>query len=96
MRDTYIVYRTPEDQVITEGVAITSPKTLRQSLDSFLNLFKPNQIDLLKQQTNYDEFIKTIDAKNKLPLNGLDTPEEIAVAQEMIRVHQAYVASKTV
>ena len=96
MRDTYIVYRTPEDQFISEGVAITSPKTLRQSLDSFLNLFKPNQIDLLKQKTNYDEFIKTIEQKDRMPLTALDTEEELRVAQDMIRVHQAYVASKTV
>jgi len=81
MRDTYKIYR-------EDSKDLTSPKTLQQALDSFLNLFKPNQIELLKNETGYNEFIKIIAQKEKLPLSGLDTNEEIERANLLIKKNE--------
>lgn len=84
LKDTYLVYRDLEAQKVTNNLSLTEPKTLKQGLDSFLNLFKENQITLLKQKTNYDEFIKLIQVKNSLPIDALDTPEEIQQGTQMV------------
>ena len=94
MRDTYIVFRDIEKQMVNKELTLVSPKTLKQALDSFLNLFKPNQIDILKRDSDYDAFMNIIDAKNKLPLNKLNTPQEIQTAQEMIQRNKDLMASK--
>jgi hypothetical protein len=84
MRDTYIVYRDVEKQKINGNMSLVKPKTLKQSLDSFLNLFKPNQIQKIKNDSFYDAFLLVIDEKNKLPLNNLDTTSEINEANILI------------
>ena len=63
-------------------------------MDSFLNLFKTNQIDLLKQKTNYDEFIRICEEKNTMPLNALDTPEELKEVKKMIAANRKVVEAK--
>lgn len=94
MRDTYRVYREYQEMKVGEQTLI-EPKTLKQALDSFLNLFKPEQIDLLKKQTNYDGFVNLIEQKNKLPLDKLDTPEELTDGREMVYKLEAEVRNKT-
>lgn len=95
MRDTYIVYRDIESQKINKDASLTSPKTLKQSLDSFLNLFKPNQIELIKQESNYNEFISIVEEKNKLPLSSLDTEKELDTARTMIEKNEQTESQKT-
>ena len=101
MRDTYEVYRkwmsSPEETV--DGQKMTSPKTLKESLDSFLNLFKPNQIAVLKQKTDYDKFIQLIETKNKIAKwqnGGLNTKEEIEEGLKLVTDYDAYVLTKTI
>jgi cobaltochelatase CobS len=94
MRDTYRVYRESQGLKVAEE-SLIEPKTLKQALDSFLNLFKPNQVDLIKQQTNYDEFIRLIEQKNKLPLDKLDTPQELQEGSEMVARLEQQVKNKT-
>lgn len=93
MKETYLIFR-EYDKTQVAGMTLTSPKTLKNALDSFLNLFKPNQIDLLKTQSNYDEFIRTVEAKNKLPLASLDTKEELQTVDEMIKKNQEMIKAK--
>ena len=93
MKDTYLVYRDIENLKVKEQT-LTSPKTLKQSLDSFMNLFKPNQIALLQQKTDYNEFIRVIERKNKLPLGKLDTQEELDEAKAMIEAHEVLMKQK--
>lgn len=91
LKSTYIEYRKLMDnnntnilgQTMTDAIKV--PKTLKQGLDSFLNLFKPEQMVILQQAMGYDDFIRKIDEKNKLPLDNLDTPEEIQEGNEMVR-----------
>jgi hypothetical protein len=94
MRDTYIVFRDIEKQMVNKELTLVAPKTLKQALDSFLNLFKPNQIDILKRDSDYDAFMNIIDAKNKLPLNKLNTPQELETAKQMIQQNKDLMASK--
>jgi hypothetical protein len=94
MRDTYIVYRDAEKQKVNNELSLITPKTLKNALDSFLNLFKPNQIELLKKDSNYDEFINIIEQKNALPLDKLNTPNEIKEAQQMIQTNEENNAKK--
>ena len=93
MKDTYLVYRDIENLKVKEQT-LTSPKTLKQSLDSFMNLFKPNQIALLQQKTDYNEFLRVIERKNKLPLGKLDTQEELDEAKGMIEAHEVLMKQK--
>ena len=103
LRNAYVTYRQ-----ITEGIVkpepgskdmitkINKPKTLKQGLDSFLNLFKPDQIDQLKQAMQYDEFINTIEIKNKLPLDQLNNPQEIQEATKLVEAYEKMIAQKTI
>ena len=50
----------------------------------FLRLFQDTQIAELKELTDYDGFVRLIDEKNKLPLDKLDTPEEISEVNVII------------
>lgn len=99
MRDTYRVYRewmsSPQETV--EGLKLSSPKTLKESLDSFLNLFKPNQIVVLKEKTNYDRFIDLIETKNKIATwqnGGLNTESEIAEGAKLVADYNKYLKTK--
>lgn len=99
MRDTYRVYRewmsSPQETV--EGLKLTSPKTLKESLDSFLNLFKPNQIVVLKEKTLYDDFIQLIETKNKIASwqnGGLNTESEKEVGARLVADYNKYLKTK--
>jgi cobaltochelatase CobS len=94
LKDTYLVYRTPDLRKINADYAIKYPKTLKDGLDEFLNLFTEAQQDELRDETNYDEFVKIIKEKDKLPIDKLDTREEVAEAQKIIRenlIEQGYI-----
>lgn len=90
LKATYVEYRKLVAGDLTNIIgqpvtdAIKSPKTLKQGVDSFLNLFKPDQIDILKQAMDYDKFIKTIEEKNLLPLDQLDTTDELKEGEDMV------------
>ena len=99
MRDSYRVYRewlsSPDETV--DGLKMSNPKTLKESLDSFLNLFNPNQIVVLKEKTKYDDFIKLIETKNKIPnwqKGGLNTESEIKAGAKLVADYDDYIKSK--
>jgi hypothetical protein len=91
LKGTYIEYRKLTEGVLTNIIgqpvtdAIKNPKTLKQGIDSFLNLFKADQIDILKEAMEYDKFIAKIEEKNNMPLDALDTPEELKEGEEMVK-----------
>lgn len=99
MRDSYRVYRewlsSPDETV--DGLKMSSPKTLKESLDSFLNLFNPNQIVVLKEKTKYDDFIQLIETKNKIAKwqnGGLNTESEIKAGAKLVADYDDYIKSK--
>ena len=90
LKATYIQYRKLNSGDLTNIIgqtvsdAIKIPKTIKQGVDSFLNLFKPDQMDILKLAMNYDKFMLEVEAKNLIPLDQLDTPEELKEGKEMV------------
>jgi hypothetical protein len=84
LRDTYIVSRDVELQKVANS-AIVNPKTLKEGLDSFLNLFKPTQRDYLKEVSQYNDFVNTIiPTKDRLPISGLNTEDELDIVKALI------------
>lgn len=60
-------------------------KTLQDTMKEFFNLFTDEQVDELKKATDYDGFLSILEDKNKLPLDQLNTPDEIEEVKEIIR-----------
>jgi len=98
LKSTYETYREVMNKTLNQPQttidALQQPKTLKNGIDSFLNLFKPTQIDTLKEAIDYDNFILLIEEKNNLPLSNLDTPEELAEVEELIRINKEETANK--
>lgn len=88
LKDTYKTYRNVVDkkgvgsQVVDD--ALTQPKSLIDGVKAFLGLFKPEQQKILKDAMDYDKFLKIVEEKNKLPMNQLDTPQEVAEVMTFI------------
>ena len=93
LKATYITYRESKANTLnaTQKVkdALQSPKTLKQGIDSFLNLFKPEQISKLKSAMDYDNFLRTLQTKDGMPLDALDTPAELTEAGRFIEQNKA-------
>ena len=85
LRDTYVVSRDLEKQKVNANTIITSPKTLKQGIDSFLNLFSETQKAYLKTYSKYDNFINVIiPSKDKLSIGNLNTEKETELVQALI------------
>jgi cobaltochelatase CobS len=88
LKATYITFRESKANTLNANQkvkdALQNPKTLKQGIDSFLNLFKPDQISKLKTAMDYDTFLRTVEAKDKMPLDALDTPSELTEAGRFI------------
>tara|TARA_R110002153_G_scaffold84781_2_gene211866 strand:- start:206 stop:577 length:372 start_codon:yes stop_codon:yes gene_type:complete len=89
MKATYLVFRDVDNsQQINKDNAIKTPKTLKDSLDSFIGLFSETQQVTLREETNYDEFINIVNAKNNLPVDQLDTDAEIKSVNSIIEANE--------
>lgn len=99
LKATYVTYRESKSNNLNASQsikdALQSPKTLKQGVDSFLNLFKPDQISKLKSAMDYDTFIRTSFDKDKMPIDALDTPNEVAEANRLIEKNKAFILTKT-
>jgi cobaltochelatase CobS len=94
MKQTYIVERqVKEDMANGKSTVVSSPKTLEDSLNTFLDLFKPSVKQSLISSLPIDEFKRTIQDKNKMPFNpqtpDFDTSTEIQEAQGLINAYNA-------
>ena len=88
LRDTYIVSRDAEMQKVA-NTAIKKPKTLKEGVDSFLNLFKDTQREYLKEISDYNMFFgEIVPSKNNLSLSDLNTPEELKEVKSIIRKNE--------
>lgn len=101
LRDTYIAYRGIKDGTIkpiagsNEQVEkIKDPKTLLNGVDSFLNLFKPEQIIELQNAMEYADFKRKIMEKDKLPISELDTLDEITKAKNITEAYENSIKNK--
>ena len=94
MKATYIVERQiKEDMANGLSPVVTSPKTLEDALNTFLDLFKPSVKESLISSLPINEFKKTIKEKNKMSFNPLtpdfDTSNEIQEAQGLINAYNS-------
>jgi MoxR-like ATPase len=90
LKSTYIIKRKVE-QDMANGIAtvVENPKTIEDSMESFLNLFKPSIKEALLQTLPFDQFYRTIKEKDKMPFNvdspNFDTPQEITDSNALIK-----------
>jgi cobaltochelatase CobS len=94
MKATYIVERqVKEDMANGKSTVVSSPKTLEDTLNTFLDLFKPSVKQSLISSLPIDEFKRTIKDKNKMPFNSqtpdFDTSSEMQEAQGLINAYNA-------
>jgi len=100
---TYITYREVESKLpqnTSQSVnlaaktnsAITKPKTLIQTMDTFFGLFKDSQVNILKEKVDYEGFKKILAEKELMVYNpdnpDFDTKEEKEKGREMIKEYQ--------
>jgi len=59
-------------------------KTVEDSMNEFLSLFNDEQRAILKEKSNYSEFVAIEKTKRKLPEDKINTPEELKRMDEII------------
>lgn len=98
LKATYITYRNAMSGNLNASPqtiqALQTPKTVIQGVNSFLNLFKPDQIQKLKDAMKYDEFVRTCAIKDTMPLDALDTQQELDDVQTLIANNRTKIAQK--
>jgi MoxR-like ATPase len=61
-----------------------SVKSVEDSLEEFFSLFTPEQATVLKDKSEYKSWLRIVKEKNKLPLDQLNTQEELDEIQNLI------------
>jgi hypothetical protein len=94
LKSTYEVYRI-EKEKNEKGFAnaITDPKTIIESLNTFFELFKPSTRLALLAELDIDGFKRIVAEKDKMPYDpskpDFNTPSEVQEAQQMISTYEA-------
>ena len=65
-------------EIALSSVQSTTVKTVQNSLDEFFSLFTSEQADILKTKTDYKGWLEIVKEKNKLPMDKLNSPQELA------------------
>lgn len=52
-------------------------KSVEDSMEEFFSLFTPEQATILKQKSDYSEWLRIVREKNKLPIDQLNSQEEL-------------------
>lgn len=99
LKETYKVYREVKDKKKMNAGnqafdLISEPKTIIESLETFLTLFKPAIKQAIQDdpETNLSNFEKIVNQKDKMPYNekapDFNTQDEINEAQRMIKAYE--------
>jgi hypothetical protein len=85
LRDTQAFYMAQKKKVPTDGMMEFPAKTVIQGMESFFDLFLPEQIVALKTESNYADFKKeAIKAMNRpADQEFVDTADEIKEADKL-------------
>ena len=103
MKATYLAYREVTNSVRNVSIvdkttgknkeAISNPKTVIQAMETFFALFKPAQIQPLKDKSGYEDFKRVVELKNAMPYNpqkpNFDTDAELEKGREVVKDYQA-------
>lgn len=89
LKETYKVYRSEKKVNTKVGyTALSDPKTIIESFDTFFNLIKESQRQQIVAKVDFDGFKKIVAEKNKMPYNpdapNFDTEDEQKIAERMI------------
>jgi hypothetical protein len=77
---------TPADvQLARVKIQKETVKSVQDSMDEFFSLFTPEQADVLKTKSNYDEWKRIVREKNKLPIDQINTQEELDEIKELLK-----------
>ena len=69
---------TPADNGVALGIVSNeNVKTVEDSMSEFFSLFTEEQADELKNKTGYSDFIEIERTKRKLPVDKINTPQEM-------------------
>ena len=87
IRDTHFFYMAQKKEKPKDGMEKFQAKTIIQGLESFFDLFLPNQADALKRDTNYDGFKKLAIQKMNLDASVayVDTADDIKTADALVK-----------
>jgi hypothetical protein len=96
IRDTHFFYMAQKKEKPKDGMEKFQAKTIIQGLESFFDLFLPNQVDALKRETNYDDFKKlAIEKMNLAPdVAYVDSAEDIKTADDLVKKFMTQQLSK--
>ena len=61
-----------------------SIKTVENTLEEFFKLFTDEQSRILKEESNYGEWLNIVSEKNKMPIDSLNTKEELDEVDKII------------
>jgi cobaltochelatase CobS len=96
LRDTHFFYMAQKKDTPREGMEKFAAKTVIQGLESFFDLFLPNQAETLKQNTQYQDFKKL--AIQKMNMNPdvayVDSADDIKKADELVKRYMTIQLSK--
>ena len=62
-----------------------SVKTVENSLNEFFSLFTSEQADILKTKTDYMGWLQIVNEKNKMPMDKLNSPQELAEIDNILK-----------
>jgi cobaltochelatase CobS len=82
--DSDISYTPAPIEMALASIEKSKVKTVKDSMDEFFNLFTKEQADELKEKTDYNGWLQIIKEKNKLPLDKLNTTEELNEIEKLI------------
>ena len=98
VKSTYQAYREVESNITKQkgkisSDAITKPKTIEESMETFFSLFKESTKNSILAEVDYDEFKRIVKEKNKMPYNpdnpNFDTSAEEFTALKIIADYKA-------
>jgi hypothetical protein len=103
VKATYLAYREVNSSVRNVNVvdkttgknieAISNPKTVIQAMETFFALFKPSQIQPLKDKSGFEDFKRVVEEKNAMPYNpdapNFDTDAELEEGRNVVDAYQA-------
>jgi len=74
------------------NTAISSPKTLIDTMENFFGLFKPSTKEAILKDVNFEGFKAIVKSKDDMPFDpqkpDFDTPAEIEEGNRMVREYK--------
>jgi cobaltochelatase CobS len=67
------------------SIQAVSVKTVENSLNEFFSLFTSEQADILRTKTDYTGWLQIVKEKNKMPMDKLNSPQELAEIDNILR-----------